>query len=168
MKKTAPRRSAVKRVAPHHTAQRHISVARNVTSFPTSVSQPRFVVARSSASLPFIIPNFSPFTTGQRRFAADALNAYQRDPKEIQDRIVQVLKTFSNVKADKLADPNVAFTDLGLDSLDRVEVMIAIEEEFNIEFSDEQSDKFASVDQVVDVIARKPDVVLRNFKPDDV
>ena len=107
-------------------------------------------------------------TTNRRFFAADAVNSYQRDPKEIQDRVVQVIKSFGNVEADKLANPNVSFKDLGLDSLDRVEVMLAIEEEFNLEFTDDQSDKFASVDQVVDFIARKPDVVLRNFKPDDV
>jgi NADH dehydrogenase (ubiquinone) 1 alpha/beta subcomplex 1 len=36
------------------------------------------------------------------------------------------------------------YNDLGLDSLDQVEIVIAVEEEFNIEFSDKDSDEILS------------------------
>ena len=45
--------------------------------------------------------------------------------------------------------------DLGLDSLDAVEVTMAIEEEFNIELSDEEAESILSVKQAVEKIASK-------------
>ena len=56
--------------------------------------------------------------------------------------------------------PQASFTaDLGLDSLDAVEVVMAIEEEFNIEIPDADADAIASVQQAVDYISRTPDAV---------
>jgi NADH dehydrogenase (ubiquinone) 1 alpha/beta subcomplex 1 len=44
-------------------------------------------------------------------------------------------------------------TDLGLDSLDTVEVTMALEEEFNIEFNDEDAESIFTIKQAVDKIA---------------
>lgn len=56
--------------------------------------------------------------------------------------------------------PQASFTaDLGLDSLDAVEVVMAIEEEFNIEIPDADADAITSVQQAVDYISRTPDAV---------
>jgi NADH dehydrogenase (ubiquinone) 1 alpha/beta subcomplex 1, acyl-carrier protein len=46
--------------------------------------------------------------------------------------------------------------DLDLDSLDAVEVVMAIEEEFAIEIPDSEADKILSVKQAVDYIANHP------------
>ena len=46
--------------------------------------------------------------------------------------------------------------DLGLDSLDSVEVVMALEEEFKFEIPDNEADKILSVDQAVDFIASHP------------
>lgn len=46
----------------------------------------------------------------------------------------------------KLAD------DLGADSLDAVELIMAIEDEFDIEVSDEEAQKFKTVGQIVEYI----------------
>lgn len=52
--------------------------------------------------------------------------------KEIETRIDEVLKSFEKVDVSKVT-PEASFVgDLGLDSLDAVEVVMAIEEEFNI------------------------------------
>lgn len=51
---------------------------------------------------------------------------------EIRTRIEEVLRSFEKVDPSKVS-PSASFTgDLGLDSLDAVEVVMAIEEEFNI------------------------------------
>nr|ARW63753.1 acyl carrier protein [Chondria sp. (in: red algae)] len=42
--------------------------------------------------------------------------------------------------------------DLGADSLDTVELVMAIEEEFNIEIPDEDAEKIATLDQAVKFI----------------
>lgn len=46
--------------------------------------------------------------------------------------------------------------DLGLDSLDSVEVVMALEEEFKFEIPDNEADKILSVNQAVDFIASHP------------
>lgn len=94
--------------------------------------------------------------------------SYQQDPKAVESRVFDVLKGFAKVNKDNLKTTANFHKDLGLDSLDRVEVMLAIEEEFNVEFSDEQSDKFASVFEVVDYLSKKPDIHLKTFTTQDV
>ncbi|GAO17987.1 hypothetical protein UVI_02060110 [Ustilaginoidea virens] len=47
--------------------------------------------------------------------------------------------------------------DLGLDSLDTVEVVMAIEEEFSIEIPDKDADAIHSVDKAVEYILSQPD-----------
>ncbi|KAI8616109.1 acyl carrier protein-like protein [Chytriomyces sp. MP71] len=58
----------------------------------------------------------------------------------VQERVLNVLKDFDKVDASKLTLDSHFITDLGLDSLDQVEITIAIEEEFNIELSDRDAD----------------------------
>ncbi|CRK28131.1 hypothetical protein BN1723_018335, partial [Verticillium longisporum] len=47
--------------------------------------------------------------------------------------------------------------DLGLDSLDTVEVVMAIEEEFSIEIPDKDADGIHSVEKAVEYILSQPD-----------
>jgi NADH dehydrogenase (ubiquinone) 1 alpha/beta subcomplex 1, acyl-carrier protein len=78
------------------------------------------------------------------------------DPKEVSDRIISVVKNFDKVDAAKVT-PEAKFTeDLGLDSLDSVEVVMAIEDEFAIEIPDAEADKIASVSDAVEYIAGHP------------
>jgi NADH dehydrogenase (ubiquinone) 1 alpha/beta subcomplex 1 len=47
--------------------------------------------------------------------------------------------------------------DLGLDSLDTVEVVMAIEEEFSVEIPDKDADAIQSVQQAIDYIVKRDD-----------
>ncbi|KAJ7181750.1 hypothetical protein C8R43DRAFT_869820 [Mycena crocata] len=68
-------------------------------------------------------------------------------PDAIQKRIFSVLEGFEKVDGSKLT-PTATFTgDLALDSLDVVEVQMAIEEEFSIEIPDAEADEIQSVAQ---------------------
>lgn len=54
-------------------------------------------------------------------------------------------------------NPDVSFAkDLGLDSLDIVEVVMAIEDEFAIEIPDQEADKITTIAQAVDYISSHP------------
>ena len=54
---------------------------------------------------------------------------------------------------EKQVSPEASFVDdLGADSLDTVELVMALEEEFDIEIPDEEAEKIASVQNAVDYI----------------
>ena len=79
--------------------------------------------------------------------------------EEIKTRIADVIKSFEKVDPNAVK-PEAKFTaDLGLDSLDAVEVVMAIEEEFNIEIPDADADAITSVQEAVDYIANTPDAI---------
>ncbi|KAG8706775.1 hypothetical protein FRC12_020301 [Ceratobasidium sp. 428] len=76
---------------------------------------------------------------------------------DIQTRVLDVLKTFEKVDGAKLT-PAASFTDdLGLDSLDAVEAVMAIEEEFSIEIPDAEADEIKTVQEAIDYIAKTPE-----------
>ena len=67
------------------------------------------------------------------------------------ERVLAVLKKFDKVDAAKLA-LTTPFTQLGLDSLDVVEVMIALEEEFHMEIPDPVADKAQTPREIAEYI----------------
>lgn len=68
--------------------------------------------------------------------------------EKVQEIIVEQL----SVDADQVT-PEASFTDdLGADSLDIVELVMALEEEFGVEIPDEDSEKIATVQDAVDYI----------------
>ncbi|WWC96296.1 acyl carrier protein [Kwoniella sp. B9012] len=72
---------------------------------------------------------------------------------DITSRVLDVLKSFEKVDSTKLT-PGASFTsDLGLDSLDAVEVVMAIEEEFAIEIPDAEADEITTVQKAIDYVS---------------
>ncbi|KXX75469.1 Acyl carrier protein, mitochondrial [Madurella mycetomatis] len=77
---------------------------------------------------------------------------------EVYERIKQLLSGFDKVNDPSNITENAHFAnDLGLDSLDTVEVVMAIEEEFSIEIPDKDADTIHSVDKAVEYILSQPD-----------
>ena len=87
-----------------------------------------------------------------RTFAASTF----LDPVEVAGRVVGVIKNFDKVSGDKVTDTAKFTDDLGLDSLDAVEVVMAIEDEFAIEIPDAEADKIQSVADAVEYISSHP------------
>ncbi|KAF1979962.1 acyl carrier protein [Bimuria novae-zelandiae CBS 107.79] len=78
--------------------------------------------------------------------------------EQVEGRIMDLLKNFDKVTdVSKLNGESHFHNDLGLDSLDTVEVVMAIEEEFSIEIPDKEADAIHSVKQAVDYILAQPD-----------
>jgi NADH dehydrogenase (ubiquinone) 1 alpha/beta subcomplex 1 len=78
------------------------------------------------------------------------------DASEVSDRIISVVKNFDKVDAAKVTPEAKFADDLGLDSLDSVEVVMAIEDEFAVEIPDAEADKIASVGDAVEYISGHP------------
>ncbi|XP_030441068.1 acyl carrier protein 2, mitochondrial [Syzygium oleosum] len=100
---------------------------------------------------------FLPFglAAALRRFSDEVRGSFL-DKSEVSDRVVTVVKNFQKVDPSKVT-PNAHFqNDLGLDSLDTVEIVMALEEEFGFEIPDNEADKISSIDLAVDFIASHP------------
>ncbi|KAL3230497.1 Acyl carrier protein, mitochondrial [Nakaseomyces bracarensis] len=76
---------------------------------------------------------------------------------QIQKRVIDVIKAFDKTKASSITEQTTFHKDLGLDSLDTVELLVAIEEEFDVEFPDKVADELKSVQETVDYILTNPD-----------
>ncbi|KAK4164749.1 acyl carrier protein-like protein [Cladorrhinum sp. PSN259] len=80
------------------------------------------------------------------------------DRTEVYERIKQLLSGFDKVNDPSNINEKAHFAnDLGLDSLDTVEVVMAIEEEFSIEIPDKDADTIHSVDKAIEYIVSQPD-----------
>lgn len=90
------------------------------------------------------------------RFYSAAASSLKKD--EITSRIIDIIKSFDKTTASADITPTTQFSkDLGLDSLDTVELLVAIEEEFDVEIPDKIADEISSVGEAIDYIASNPE-----------
>ncbi|ELK12101.1 acyl carrier protein, mitochondrial [Pteropus alecto] len=76
----------------------------------------------------------------------------------IKDRVLYVLKLYDKIDPEKLSVNSHFMKDLGLDSLDQVEIIMAMEDEFGFEIPDIDAEKLMCPQEIVDYIADKKDV----------
>ena len=75
--------------------------------------------------------------------------------EEITSRVKEIIVEQLGVAADEVV-PEASFVeDLGADSLDTVELVMAFEEEFGCEIPDEEAEKMQKVDDVIAYIESK-------------
>jgi acyl carrier protein len=71
---------------------------------------------------------------------------------DIEQKVKDIIINELGVEAEKVT-PEASFVeDLGADSLDTVELVMALEEEFETEIPDEEAEKIATVQQAIDYI----------------
>ena len=73
----------------------------------------------------------------------------------VEDRIKKIIAEQLGVEEDEVVSEASFVQDLGADSLDTVELVMALEEEFDIEIPDEEAEKMQKVSQVIDYIKEK-------------
>ena len=88
------------------------------------------------------------------RFFGSASGFLDRD--EVKDRVFNVIKNFDKVEESKINEEAKFVEDMGLDSLDVVEVVMAMEEEFVLEIPDSDAEKIFSAKDVIDFISTHP------------
>jgi len=72
--------------------------------------------------------------------------------KSIEDRVKDIIVDQLGVNAEQVTPEAKFVEDLGADSLDTVELVMAFEEEFDIEVPDEEAEKLQSVGDVLTYI----------------
>ncbi len=70
----------------------------------------------------------------------------------VEDRVKQIIVEQLGVDASEVTPQAHFVNDLGADSLDTVELVMALEEEFDTEIPDEQAEKIQTVGQAIDYI----------------
>ena len=71
------------------------------------------------------------------------------------ERIKAIVVKELGIAADKIQLNSHLVDDLGADSLDAVELVMAVEEEFNIEISDEAAQNIRKIKDIVDYVESK-------------
>ncbi len=70
----------------------------------------------------------------------------------VEERVVKIIVEQLGVKEEEVTSEASFVDDLGADSLDTVELVMALEEEFKIEIPDEDAEKITTVQQAIDYI----------------
>ncbi|MFM2322273.1 MAG: hypothetical protein RLZZ225_426 [Pseudomonadota bacterium] len=74
----------------------------------------------------------------------------------IEERVKKVVVDQLDIKEEEATMEASFVDDLGADSLDTVELVMALEEEFDTEIPDEEAEKIRTIQQAVDYIKKHP------------
>jgi acyl carrier protein len=69
------------------------------------------------------------------------------------DKLKNIVAESLGVDTDEVTEKSYFIEDLGADSLDIVELVMAIEKEFDVEIPDEDADKIATVQDAIDYVS---------------
>lgn len=72
----------------------------------------------------------------------------------IEERVKKIVVEQLGVKEEEAKNEASFVDDLGADSLDTVELVMALEEEFDIEIKDEEAEKITTIQQAIDFIKK--------------
>ena len=70
----------------------------------------------------------------------------------VEERVKKLICEQLGVKEDEVKDDSSFVEDLGADSLDTVELVMALEEEFETEIPDEEAEKITTVREAIDYV----------------
>ncbi len=72
--------------------------------------------------------------------------------ENVQERVKNIIVEQLGVEADQVKPEAQFVNDLGADSLDTVELIMALEEEFDVEIPDEKAEKIKTVGEAISYI----------------
>lgn len=71
---------------------------------------------------------------------------------DVAERVIEIVAEQLGVEKDKVKPETSFVNDLGADSLDTVELVMELEEEFNVNIPDDAAEKIETVGQAIDFI----------------
>ncbi len=76
--------------------------------------------------------------------------------ENVEQRVKKIVAEQLGVNETEVKSESSFVDDLGADSLDTVELVMALEEEFDCEIPDEEAEKITTVKQAVDYVTAHP------------
>ena len=73
--------------------------------------------------------------------------------ESVENRVMQIVSEQLGIKMEEMTNSSSFVDDLGADSLDTVELVMAFEEEFGCEIPDDAAEKITTIQQAIDYIA---------------
>ncbi|XP_028136054.1 acyl carrier protein, mitochondrial isoform X2 [Diabrotica virgifera virgifera] len=137
------------------------AVCRNSSSLRSFSTRPLAVTLVNRCS--DILQNSSQSKPGslidiQTRFYSPEVIKPKPSEEEIKQRVLKVCSSYDKVTAEKLTLNSHFINDLGLDSLDHVEVIMAMEDEFGFEIPDADAEKLLRPADIVRYVGDKEDI----------
>ena len=77
------------------------------------------------------------------------------EKEQIKNKIKEIIVEKNDIEISDVKDDSNFQTDLGLDSLDRVELTMALEKEFKVTLSDEEAEKALTVNDFTSIIEQQ-------------
>jgi acyl carrier protein len=94
-------------------------------------------------------------TVGRHLTGAGFSLKEQTKMSSVEQQVKAIVAEQLGVKAEQVTSAASFVDDLGADSLDTVELVMALEEEFEIEIPDEDAEKITNVQQAIDYISAR-------------
>lgn len=76
------------------------------------------------------------------------------DAKKVEETVIGIVAEQLNKKKEEIKSDSSFVADLGADSLDTVELVMALEEAFQMEIPDEEAEKIQTIRNAVDYIVK--------------
>ena len=77
------------------------------------------------------------------------------DREKIKERVIQIVSNNLGVNKEQITESTSFTEDIGADSLDIVELVMELEEEFEITIPDEEAEKIKTVGEAIDYIVKE-------------
>jgi len=95
-----------------------------------------------------LVLNFSAAVSEEEKLAMSNV-------EKVEQQVKAIVAEQLGVKEDEVTNDASFVDDLGADSLDTVELVMALEEEFETEIPDEEAEKITTVQQAIDYILER-------------
>ncbi|CAI9113729.1 OLC1v1014387C1 [Oldenlandia corymbosa var. corymbosa] len=99
-------------------------------------------------------PNVVSISWGKRATASRRFQISCAAKPATVDKVVQIVKKQLALPEESQITPDTKFSELGADSLDTVEIVMGLEEEFDINVEEESSDSITTVQEAADLIEK--------------
>ncbi len=77
------------------------------------------------------------------------------EKEQIKNKIKEIVADKNGIEISNVKDDSHLQNDLGLDSLDRVELFMELEKQFKLTFTDEEAEKALTINEITELVEQK-------------